>query len=57
MVKLIVSDSVFCGNFDKTGRYIVTGGQDEVAYVYDIAEEEVKFTCTGISFSFYFSIL
>lgn len=41
------SEPVFCCNFDKTGKYVVTGGQDDVAYVWSIQDKTVKFECTG----------
>jgi WD40 repeat protein len=39
------SASVFCCDIDKTGQFAVTGGEDDVAYVWDLRTGEVKLTC------------
>ncbi|KAF4517137.1 hypothetical protein B566_EDAN006436 [Ephemera danica] len=39
--------SVFCCDIDKTGKMVVTGGEDDLAYVWNITNGNVEFTCTG----------
>jgi len=36
---------VFCCDIDKTGQFAVTGGEDDLAYVWDLRAGEVKLTC------------
>jgi WD40 repeat protein len=36
---------VFCCDIDKTGQFAVTGGEDDLAYVWDLRTGEVKLTC------------
>jgi len=38
-------DSVFCCDIDKTGQLAVTGGEDDLAYVWDMKTGDVKLTC------------
>lgn len=42
-------DSVFCCNFDPTGQYAASGGQDNTAFVWDAVIGTIKFECTGHS--------
>ncbi|CAB3363145.1 Hypothetical predicted protein [Cloeon dipterum] len=37
--------SVFCCDIDKTGTLAVTGGEDDIAYVWELSTGEVKITC------------
>lgn len=41
--------SVFCCNVDRTGKYVVTGGQDDTAFVWSVLNKAIKFECTGHS--------
>jgi WD40 repeat protein len=46
---LYISGSVFCCDIDKTGQYAVTGGEDDIAHVWDLKTGDVKFTCSNHS--------
>lgn len=41
------SKAVFSGSLSKNGQYAVTGGQDDMAYVWSTLTGEVIFECTG----------
>lgn len=41
------SQSVFCGDLTKDSQLAVTGGEDDIAYVWSPSTGEVKFECTG----------
>lgn len=43
----LLLDSVFCCSCDKTGRFFVSGGQDETAFVWSLDEMKNKFECAG----------
>ncbi|KAJ8683408.1 hypothetical protein QAD02_019200, partial [Eretmocerus hayati] len=38
--------SVFCGSLSKDGKYAVTGGEDDKAYVWDVKNGEIYLECT-----------
>lgn len=42
-----VTGSVFCVQFDSEEALVVTGGEDDLAYVWRAANGEVVFKCTG----------
>lgn len=54
MCNLNFLEPVFCCNFDKAGDYIVTGGQDDTAYVWNVLTKTIKFECTGKMSFLYF---
>ncbi|CAH1959975.1 unnamed protein product [Acanthoscelides obtectus] len=39
--------SVFCSDVNKSGQIAVTGGEDDIAYVWDTNSGDVLFECTG----------
>ncbi|KAK5646059.1 hypothetical protein RI129_004523 [Pyrocoelia pectoralis] len=41
------STSVFTGAFNKNGSLVVTGGEDDMAYVWSTENAEILFECTG----------
>lgn len=41
------SNAVFCGSLSKNGQYAVTGGQDDMAYVWSTLTGELILECTG----------
>ncbi|XP_044267247.1 angio-associated migratory cell protein [Tribolium madens] len=41
------SQSVFCGDLSKDNQLAVTGGEDDIAYVWSTETGDVKLTCTG----------
>jgi WD40 repeat protein len=43
----LFTGSVFCCDIDKTGKYVVTGGEDDMAYVWDIANGSIEIKCSG----------
>ncbi|GIY55403.1 WD repeat-containing protein 55 homolog [Caerostris darwini] len=40
-------EAVFCCNFNKTGSLVVSGGQDETAFVWNINDGDTVFECKG----------
>ena len=40
-------ESVFCGAMTPVGDLVVTGGEDDVAYVWSTTTGDVRFSCTG----------
>ena len=51
----VVKGSVFCGSLNKTSDYVVTGGEDDIAYVWDVNSGEIVFECEGHEDSVIFS--
>ncbi|KAK2584265.1 hypothetical protein KPH14_006672 [Odynerus spinipes] len=41
------SGSVFCGSLSKDGKFAVTGGEEDKAYVWDTTSGEIILNCTG----------
>lgn len=41
------SGSVFCGSLSKDGKFAVTGGEEDKAYVWDTSTGEIILNCTG----------
>lgn len=39
--------SVFCGSLTKDGKLAATGGEDDMAYVWDTSTGEIVLRCTG----------
>ncbi|XP_035738031.1 angio-associated migratory cell protein-like [Vespa mandarinia] len=39
--------SVFCGSLSKAGKFAVTGGEEDKAYVWDTTSGEIILNCTG----------
>ena len=40
--------SVFCVNLDPSANMVVTGGEDDKAFVWKASDGEVMFECTGM---------
>ncbi|CAH8861079.1 unnamed protein product [Trichobilharzia szidati] len=40
-------ESVFCVDFDCTGQYLVSGGQDHIAIIWNVATGVAEFICQG----------
>lgn len=44
---IITSGSVFCGSLSKAGKFAITGGEEDKAYVWDTTSGEIILNCTG----------
>ncbi|CAH8616226.1 unnamed protein product [Schistosoma rodhaini] len=40
-------ESVFCLDFDSTGKFLASGGQDHIAIIWNVATGETEFICQG----------
>ncbi|CAH8570350.1 unnamed protein product [Heterobilharzia americana] len=40
-------ESVFCVDFDSTGKFLVSGGQDHIAIIWNVVTGQTEFTCRG----------
>ncbi|CAH8535160.1 unnamed protein product [Schistosoma turkestanicum] len=40
-------ESVFCLDFDSTGKYLVSGGQDHIAIIWNVETGDMEFICQG----------
>ncbi|RTG81906.1 uncharacterized protein DC041_0002240 [Schistosoma bovis] len=46
-ITFIISESVFCLDFDSTGKFLASGGQDHIAIIWNATTGEIEFICQG----------